>query len=268
MTAVSPPIDRAVDTPVSAGGLKVVAIAGGLGAIALAVGSLGADELLAGDWVRAALVALWGLAAIVVAARTSSRLAAVLAGAAITGGICTVTAESADLTSLHAAASCLIPAAALHIELVIPDGSIGRPARRNLAIAGYAVALVAALVMAIGDRVPAVAAVATATTLALLIGLPAAHQTYQRSTGLARQRLQLVGCAVAITLEVALVVAALNVLVDWPSHAAEVAAAPPASSPSPWRRARAPASPAASTACSCTPCRPRASPRWSWPCTW
>ena len=68
-------------------------------------------------------------------------------------------------------------------------------------------------------------AVAAATTLALLIGLPAAHQTYQRSAGLARQRLQLVGCAVAVILEVALVVAALNVLVDWPSHAAEVAAA-------------------------------------------
>ena len=122
--------------------------------------------------------------------------------------------------------------------------------------------------MVVGDRIPAVPAVATATTLALLIGLPAAHQTYQRSTGLARQRLQLVGCAVAVIVEVALVVAALNVLVDWPSHAAEVAAA--ATAPrarSPCWPAPAPASPAASTACSCTPCRPPGSPPWSWRCT-
>jgi signal transduction histidine kinase len=225
VTAIPTSIDRAVDTPVPAGGLRLVGIAGGLGAIALAAASLGADELLAGDWVRAALVALWGLAAVVVATRTSAPLAAVIAGAAVAGGICTVTAESADLTAVHAAASCLIPAAALHLELVIPDGSIGRAPRRNLAIAGYVVGVISALIMALGDRVPAVPAVALATTLALLIGLPAAHQTYQRSTGLARQRLQLVGCAVAIIIEVALVVAALNVLVDWPSHAAEVAAA-------------------------------------------
>ena len=157
--------------------------------------------------------------------RTSASLAAVIAGAAVAGGVCTVTAASADLTSLHAAASCIIPATALHVELVIPDGSIGRPARRNLAIAGYLVAALIAMVMVIGDRHPAVPAVAAATTLAILIGLPAAHQTYQRSSGLARQRLQLVGCAVAVILEVALVVAALNVLVDWPSHAAAVAAA-------------------------------------------
>ena len=39
---------------------------------------------------------------------------------------------------------------------------------------------------------------------------PSAHQTYQRSAGLARQRLQLVGCAVAVIVEVALVVAALQ----------------------------------------------------------
>ena len=121
--------------------------------------------------------------------------------------------------------SALVPALALHIELLLPDGEIGRPARRNLAIAGYAVAGLTGLAMAAADRVPAVAMVALATSVALVIGLPSAHQTYQRSTGLARQRLQLVGCAVAVIVEVALVVAALHVLVDWPSHAAEVAAA-------------------------------------------
>ena len=224
MTAIPTSIDRAVDTPVAAGGLRAVGVVGGLAAVALAAGSLGASDLVSGDWVRAALVALWGLAAIVVAARTSPSLATVIAGAAVAGGICTVTAESADLTAVHAAASCLIPATALHLELVIPEGSIGRPARRNLAIAGYAIALIAGLLMAVGDRVPAVPVVAMATTLALLIGLPAAHQTYQRSTGLARQRLQLVGCAVAVIVEVTLVIAALNILVDWPTHAAEVAA--------------------------------------------
>ena len=166
MTAIPTSIDRAVDTPLPAGGLRALSIAGGLVAVALAAASLGADELAVGSWVRAALVALWGFAAVVVAMRTSASLAAVIAGAAVAGGVCTVTASSADLTSLHAAASCLIPATALHVELVIPDGSIGRPARRNLAITGYVVALLIAMVMVLGDRHPAVAAVAAATTLA------------------------------------------------------------------------------------------------------
>ena len=121
-------------------------------------------------------------------------------------------------------AAALVPAVALHLELVLPDGLFGRSSRRNLAVAGYVVAGATGVALALAGREPAAAVVAAAVVGMLLVGLPSAHQTYQSSAGLARQRLQLVGCAVAVIAEVALVVAALRILVDWPDHAAEVAA--------------------------------------------
>ncbi len=224
MTAISSPVDRAVEAPVPADGPRALALLGAFAGLVLAGMSLREDEVVAGSWVRAALVATWAIAALVLTGRGPVRLALVAAGAAVVGGLCSATASSADLTTPHMLAACLVPAVALHLELVVPDGSIGKPARRNLAVAGYAVAGAIGLALGLADRIPAVPVIALATTTALLVGLPAAHQTYQRSTGLARQRLQLVGCAVAVIVEVALVVAALHVLVDWPGHAAEVAA--------------------------------------------
>ena len=224
MTTLPTSLDHAIDAPLAAGGLRSVAIVGGLTGLALAGVSLTEDGLVAGSWVRAALVAAWGLAGLVLALRGGERLGAVAAAASVAGGVCAATASSADLATVHVVASSLIPAVALHLELVVPDGAIGRPARRNLAVAGYAIAGLSGLGLAAADRVPSVPAVAVGVVTALLIGLPAAHQAYVRSAGLARQRLQLVGCAVAVIIEVALVVAALHLLVDWPSHAAEVAA--------------------------------------------
>ncbi len=224
MTAISPTVDRAVEAPVPADGPRALALLGAVAALVLAGLSLSEDDVVAGSWVRAALVAIWAIAALVLVTRGPVRLALVAAGAALVGGLCSATASSGDLATPHMLAACLVPAVALHLELVVPDGSVGKPARRNLVVAGYAITVAVGLLLGVADRIPSVPVVALATTLALLVGLPAAHQTYQRSTGLARQRLQLVGCAVAVIVEVALVVAALNVLVDWPSHAAEVAA--------------------------------------------
>ncbi len=196
-----------------------------LAGVALAAASLGADDVLAGSWVRAGVVTAWALAGLVVSARGNERLGLVVTGAALAGAVCAATAASSDLAEVHVLAASLIPAIALHLELVIPDGSLGKPARRRSALLGYAVALSAGIALALADRVPAVPAVAAAVVTALLLGLPATHQTYLRSTGIARQRLQLIGCAVAVIVEVALVLLALRVLIDWPSHAAEAAAA-------------------------------------------
>ncbi|MEO6317474.1 MAG: histidine kinase [Acidimicrobiales bacterium] len=225
MTAASPTLDRRVDAHLGVGAPRTLALVGGIAGLGLAALSLSADELVAGSWVRAALVALWGVAAVGLAVRHAERLAAVVGGAALVGGAWAVTASSKDLAALHVVASCLVPAVALHLELVVPDGAIGRAARRNLAVVGYATAAVVGGTLAAADRVPSVAAVAASVVTVLLVGLLSAHQTYLRSTGASRQRLQLLGCAVAIVIEVALVVAALHLLVEWPSHPAEVAAA-------------------------------------------
>ena len=225
MTTVPTSLDHTIDAPAAVGGLRIAATVVGLAGVVLAAASLTEADLMAGAWVRAALVAAWGLAGAVLALRGCERLAVVVAGASLGGGVCAATAGSVDLATVHVLASSLIPAVALHLELVVPEGRIGRPARRNLAVAGYVLAAVAGLGLAAADRVPSVPAVAACVIAALLIGLPSAHQSYQRSTGLARQRLQLVGCAVAVIIEIALVTAALHVLVDWPAHASETAAA-------------------------------------------
>jgi signal transduction histidine kinase len=208
----------------SVGGPRAVGVLGaGLGLL-LAGACLTEPDLEAGGWVRAALVACWALAALLLALRGQAALGAVVAGASVVGGVCAASAGSSDVSSVHVVAASLIPAVALHLELVLPDGFFARPARRNLAIAGYVVAGLTGGALALAGAVPAVGVVAAAVVTALLVGLPSAHQSYQASAGMARQRLQLVGCAVAVIVEVALVVAALRILVHWPAHAAEVAA--------------------------------------------
>lgn len=225
MTALPSSLDRPLDAAESvARALRPATLVGAAAAVGLAGSSLTADELAAGTWVRAAIVLSWALAAAALAAKGTERLGVVVAGAALAGGACAATAARADLATAHVVAASLVPAVALHLELVVPHGHIGSPTRRNLAVAAYGIALAAGAGLAGAGRVPAVGVVAAVTVAALLLGLPAAHQTYVRSTGVARQRLQLVGCAVAVIVEVALVLGALRLLVDWPARSAEVAA--------------------------------------------
>jgi signal transduction histidine kinase len=225
VTTLPTTLDRPIDTPATAGVVRPVAVLAALGALGLAGASLTDGGLIAGDWVRAALVAVWAVSALVLAGRGNARLGVVVAAAAVAGGACAATASSSDLAALHAVAAAVIPAVALHLEVVIPTGEMTKPSQRTLVIGGYVFALAAGAALGAADRIPAVPAVATAVVGSLLVGLPITHQRYLRSTGSVRQRLQLIGCATAIIVEVALVVAALRILVDWPSHAGEVAAA-------------------------------------------
>ena len=224
MTALPTSVDRTTDAPLPVSWMRPVAIVALLGAIILSGIGLRDGDIVAGSWVRAALVVAWALTAAILAGRGPERLALMVAGAAAVGGACAATASSADLAWLHAIAASMVPAAALHLELVVPNGTFARPSHRRLAIAGWAVAAAIGLALAAGDRVPSVTGVSAAVVGALLIGLLIAHQRYRSSTGAARQRLQLIGCAAAIIVEVALVVAALRLLVDWPARAGEVAA--------------------------------------------
>ena len=105
---------------------------------------------------------VWALAAIVLSSRGVPALGAVVAGAAVVGGICAVTARSADLGEVHVLAASLVPAVVLHLELVLPDGHLGRAGRRNLALAGYAVCAATGVALALASSIPAVGSVATA----------------------------------------------------------------------------------------------------------
>jgi signal transduction histidine kinase len=224
LTTVTTSIDTSAELPT--GGLPRLGVSvGAVAALGLAVITVtGVDDPVASTWVRSGLVAAWALAALVLAGRGAARLGAIALTVAGVAGVCAATAAEPDLDWLHVMAASLLPATALHLELTLPDGRAGRATRRNSILAGYLTALAVGAALAATDRLPAVAVVAASVVGALLLGLPAAHHTYMRSSGLSRQRLQLIGCAVAIVVEVALVVGALRTLVDWPKHAGEVAA--------------------------------------------
>jgi signal transduction histidine kinase len=146
------------------------------------------------------------------------------AGAAVVAGACTSTASSSDLDGLHAVAVALLPAVALHLELALPDGVLRTRVRRISVGVAYALASAVGVGLAAAGSRPSAAVVAVVVVAALLLGAPAANQRYVRSIGLARQRLQLIGCGVALVVEAVLVIAALRLLLGWPEDAAAVAA--------------------------------------------
>ena len=216
-------VDRPIDSVHSLVASRTLALLTAVVGLALAgVGAAAGSG--PGDWVRAGLVAAFALAAGVLAMRGQPRLATTVAAVSVAGGACAASADAAGLHGLHTVAAALIPAVALHLELVVPDGHIGRPARRNLVAAGYSAAGLTGIAVAVAGGSPTVLAVAAAVVAALLVGAPLAHQSYRASYGPARRRLQLLGCGVTAVAEVALVMGALRLLVDWPATAAEVTA--------------------------------------------
>ena len=128
--------------------------------------------------------------------------------AAMVGGVVSAAALAAP------GAVALVPAAALHLAVTVPDGRFARRGHRMLVMVAYAVGAVVAIATSTRSDPwwpPAVEAL-----LALAVGVPISNNRYRRSAGVDRQRLQWVGCAVAVGGEVALVALALRVLADWP----------------------------------------------------
>jgi len=195
-------------------------------AVGLAIVSItGASEVTAAVWVRALLVVAWALAAIVLASRGLVALGATVAVIAALGGLCAATDEAIDAETIHVFASALIPAAALHLELVLPHAARVRSSRLRVAVVVYVLAAAGAVALLASGHRPGAEVVAALVITMLLLGLPAAHLTYSRSTGASRQRLQLVGCSAAVIVEIAVIVGALHVLVGWPANAMALAAA-------------------------------------------
>jgi signal transduction histidine kinase len=185
--------------------------------------------------VPGAVVSAWVMAgAVLVCRRPLCRLGAVVLLGALVGAITLIasTAERAvwggvrgELAeAVFLVGSFVIPAVALHGLLSLPRGELTRT-RRGWVLVGYGTATAAGLALwASGAARPGVATWA-AWALALLAGVPGARASYSRTAGLERQRLQWVGCGLAIATEVAIVVAALDVLVHWPARPGVVAGA-------------------------------------------
>lgn len=200
-------------------------------ALALAATGLviaGDDGTGAADVVRAALVVAWAAAGACLAARRPlCRLGVLLLAGTLVGGLAFAaeaavgggwTGTGGDVAeAVTAIGRLLLPAVGLHLLLALPRGALDG-GRRSLVVAGYLACGAAGTAVSLGaDGQPALPAV-LAWLVAVAIGLPGAHATYLRTAGLERQRLQWVGCGAAMAAEAALVVGALDVLVDWPTQ--------------------------------------------------
>jgi signal transduction histidine kinase len=161
------------------------------------------------------LAALWVLAAVVLLRRGATRLGQVAAGGGIVGAV------SVAVPGLVA----LVPAAAAHLVIVLPDGHFARRGHRMLVIVAYVVAAILAIAMFAQRPHPPAWPVAVESLAAILVAVPLSNRRYRNSAGVERQRLQWFGCAATVSVEIALVVLALRLLAGWPHGLGAVMAA-------------------------------------------
>jgi signal transduction histidine kinase len=183
--------------------------------------------------IRIVLVAVWGLVGgalavrrqreplgVLVLAGTLVGASAVVASAALAAGRGGTTAEL-----VRALAVAGLPAAALHVVAVLPDGRVARPSHRSVLVGFYVVALAAGVGLASARPDLPLWIVAVEALLAAVIGISVSNATYVKARGEARQRMQWFGLAVTLAVEIVLVAVALRIFLDWPHQLAEIATA-------------------------------------------
>jgi len=213
--------------------LSPVALLAALGGLVL-VGRRSGPDVDATDVVVVGLIAVWAVCGASLIRRKSALGRTALAAAAVAGlgyfgaawGATTASGTAKTLADgLRLVGLAALPVFGLHLLLALPDGELGNRTRRILVVCGYGVAAAVGLAFLAGsDRLPAWLVWAE-VVIAVALGAIPAHHRYAASAGVTRQRLQWLGCAVAVAGEVALVVVSLRLLLEWPHQGAAVAGA-------------------------------------------
>jgi signal transduction histidine kinase len=209
-------------------------------ALAAAVASPAVDPAgdLTSQVVRAIVVGAFAVAgATALVRRPKERQAVVLLVGAALGGVACISGALADAArhgtavdgALIAAtrfgeplALALLPMAAMHLLLGLPDGSC-RLSRLAVAAGYVGGALVGLAMWLVRPRLP-LWPVGVELVVALPIGLIGSQRRYARSIGLERQRMQWFGWAVAVSMELLILSLALRLLWGWPTRAPLVVA--------------------------------------------
>ncbi|HYA45254.1 MAG TPA: hypothetical protein VED59_06585, partial [Acidimicrobiales bacterium] len=188
--------------------------------------------------VRAVVVAFFSAAGLVALSRRPAERQplVILLGAAL-GSAATVSAALLDAHALNihghgvaVAASlvsfarlaeplslALVPVAAMHMLLGLPDGSC----RLSRAVVGAGYVTGGAVGLALWAQRPALPLwpPAAEAAVAVLLGFAVSQRRYARSSGLERRRMQWFGWAAAVSLEALVVSLVLWVLLGWPASA-------------------------------------------------
>ncbi len=111
----------------------------------------------------------------------------------------------------------LLPALVFHLVLTLPNGQLTNVAHRRLVILGYAVSAATGVGL-LADRTHVSVWPLALLWLAVPLAGPHAHSNY-RAAGVGDQRrMQLIGWAVIVAAEIAMLAVALSLVADWPHH--------------------------------------------------
>lgn len=230
MVLVDPPSANLPSAPL--GRWELLGVLGaGIGIAGLVeVGRAGAP--LTPGWVLApVVVAAWLVGGVALLRRACPLGRRALAGA--TAASVAYLGAAVRLDSAHSTAArvafaigvLVLPALGLHLLLSLPDGRLTTSGRQVTAACGYGLAAITAGVWLAGDATAIGGPTLVLAALAGVVGAVPANHRYRATVGLARQRLQWIGCAMAVAAEVGLVALALRILTGWPQHTLLVVAA-------------------------------------------
>ena len=190
-----------------------------LAAVAAALALAHLPTAHAVDVVRFILAVAWAATGVLVGVRRrSDRIGPIALGiASLIAG-----AMIADAWSHPALARLVVgclPAAGLHLFMALPDGRLGTTARRVEVLVGYGVGALVGLVGPHDASGPKLWPIVLLSLAAAAIGLPAANGRYRRAGANDRRRMQWVGWALAVAVELSLAIVALRLMATWPPHA-------------------------------------------------
>ncbi len=180
------------------------------------------------DAIRVELALGWVVAGICLLVRTELRwlgylvsLAACLGAASFTAAVLgrTATGETAHAERFIAT---LLPAVLMAVGfqflLSLPHGRLLTRSRRVAVVIGYGAGVAFGLWAWFGPGRMTDTAAVVGWSAAVAAGLVAAGRRYRTAPGVDRQRLQILAAGAVSTLEFAVVVLGLSVLVQWPAH--------------------------------------------------
>jgi signal transduction histidine kinase len=127
--------------------------------------------------------------------------------------------------SIATIAALLVTAVSFHLLLSLPNGQLPGTGRRTAVLIAYAAALVTGVSFVIGRDTFSLLEGGVGWSVAAVCALIPTRLRYGSATGYERERLQLFAVGVVMSSSLALIVAVLHVLIDWPRSLGAVAAA-------------------------------------------